>query len=206
MSILTSILAVCNILFLILVSIQVSDGKKSVRAAQASAEAAFSAIGSDRAWICHETLEFYPFNDSDVGGTLAKKGIAIKIVWKNAGRSPAVKVQCFAAPMIVNFEEDAIPDFKPTWDECQENPPIGPNGKIATGLIPFDEAALYGLLERRKAFIIYGSVIYRDIFATLVTRRSETCFRVTFGGYSLINGNSEPWWNVTAVGPQNTCT
>jgi hypothetical protein len=130
MALLTAVLAVCNIALLMIVSIQAGDGKKAVKAAQASAETALTALGSERAWMSVEKINTQLLINPNIDGISHMQGVGISVAWVNKGRTPALCCEAYAECRVIEINDKTAPSFEPKWDEVVTASPIGPDIRV----------------------------------------------------------------------------
>jgi hypothetical protein len=175
------------------------------RNAVRSADAAMLAIGSDRAWMTFDEIAINRAGDSTLDGAPFKNAVLFEIKWRNRGRSPALRCECFIDMRIIPSTDNIPPVFVPHWGTDRNASPIGP-GAIATSPPRFVlDAQIDEFHKWNTVVIIYSAIRYRDVFNTTIERFSEACVKVRYGGLQKINdGPLVPRYEPTAFGPQNT--
>ncbi|WP_156898285.1 hypothetical protein [Methylocapsa acidiphila] len=188
---------------------QAADMKDTISAARDSANAAILAVGTERAWICFETVESFPSFNSRINEISFQRAVGFSVRWKNFGRTPAIGVIIFIDHRIINqsddtpiFEED-IPVFGANWQESRGDFPVGPGASANSTPRAIGDLELAAVLSGSKIMFLYSAVKYTDIFNS-TTRVSEVCLRIQGNGMMQKKGIEVPNWRINPVGKQNT--
>jgi len=206
-AILTLPIMLANIVLVLIVRGQFRDGKEAVKAAQISAEAAMTALGSDRAWLSFDGIDFGQMSASILEDGTWGDAISCRIKWRNKGRSPALKANTFIDYKVIDIsDEENIPKFSASWSEFAQTFCIGPEGTANTRFRAISSAETENFFSRKIAWIVYSEVSYVDIFNSNILRTSSACIRVIINGQIVEDGVVKPNYEIMAFGSQNTMT
>jgi hypothetical protein len=186
---------------------QSRDMQESIRAAQSAARSAAESAYSERAWMTPDGFDQALATNPILDGVTYPEGIRIAPRWKNAGRSPAIKVQVFTTHRMGRVDDSLIPRFESERSQKEEAGIFGP-GMGAQGVqrwICGDDLGYFRLSALRC--FIYSRVIYSTVFEPDSEKTSEICFVVDFNGMHVLpDGKTVPRLTYAAIGPQNTAS
>jgi hypothetical protein len=91
------------------------DMLRSVAAAETTANAAMLAIGSERAWITLERAHINTATKGSLNGVPFENALVFQSEWRNRGRRPAIRLECYAEIRFIDFADEEAPAFRPTW-------------------------------------------------------------------------------------------
>ncbi len=206
-AILTLPIMLANIVLVLIVRGQFRDGKEAVRAAQISAEAAMTALGSDRAWLSFDGIDFGQMSASILEDGTWGDAISCRIRWRNKGRSPALKANTFIDYRVIDISDEVtIQNFSAIWSEFAQTFCIGPEGTANTRFRAISSTETGNFFNRKISWIVYSEVSYVDIFNSNILRTSSACIRVIINGQIVEDGVVKPNYEIMAFGSQNTMT
>jgi hypothetical protein len=178
----------------------------AAKAAADAAKAAQQVLKAERAWLTYETIETGHHGDPTVRSTTQEREIIFKIVWKNSGRTPALRTHMSADIRLVDSGKD-IPVFEKRPRRAgHAGGVIGPG--ISGTSVP---ASVFGegvdrLISQKSRVYLYSRATYEDVFNPNTIRESEACVCITYFAMSLENGRSVPEFTMETVGHQNGAT
>jgi hypothetical protein len=185
---------------------QSRDMQASVTAARDSANAAMTAIGSERAWITFENFETASFGGGTMDGIDVAEGLLISIKWKNSGRSPALMAQIFIDKEWME-PGGVVPIFGPRSRGEQHNGPVGQDKIISSWPLGLNDTETARLRSRDVSLAIYSVAYYRDTFQPDIIRQSEFCGELVLSGERTEGGGiPRPYFTMSPRGEQNTVT
>jgi hypothetical protein len=184
---------------------QSRDMQASIRAAQDAARSAAESAYSERAWVSHHGFEKGSAIDPVIDGIHYPEGIVAIPIWKNTGRSPAIRASVYTASAVTP-PDAPVPMF--VWDEESQRAGVLGQNLLVVGnarLIAGDELAQ--LQNRELSWYIYSKATYRTIFEPNIVRVSESCHIVELNGHErLPDGTVAPRILFSPIGPQNTAS
>lgn len=186
---------------------QSREMQASIAAARDSADAAMAAVGSERAWITLTKVDIAHIHRGVLeNGETFVEGLAAIVNWQNTGRSPAIKVAAATDYRIVDINETVPPVFGDIIAArgAEDNGTIGPQVPVTIPTGGIGDALRSEILSRRKVYVIYSVVRYRDVYRSNLERVSEACIRIEYMGVGGANPDGPIKWKIQAFGPQNT--
>jgi hypothetical protein len=190
---------------------QSRDTAKSLRvtaeasvAAKKSADAAMLAVGSERAWMCYEGINHDTHTNLTLHGVYVGDAIAVQVIWKNKGRSPALKCDIYFEARPISFDETRCPQFVPVWRSYTSGTTCATELPVTTGQY-FVHGNVRDIFNRYEmAFAVYSAVRYFDVFGK-EQRLSEVCIKFFYIGQRREpDGRFAPFYGHPAFGDQNT--
>lgn len=189
------------------------ETERSAQAAEAalvesakSAVAAQETLKSDRAWICHSSIQSGDVTNSTFIDMTIKKGFHFVFNWKNFGRSPATDVRITIGHVVIPQSAE-IPTFNVDFREEPATSVIGPERMFNSPMIFLDDDETAKFIDGPFKAIIYCKVEYRDIFTRDVIRVSECCMTAVHqGGTFEQDGKTTKAIMFYSQGLQNTVT
>jgi hypothetical protein len=153
--------------------------RKTFKETKRTADAAVSALGSERAWVGYDGIQAGPFTDGKVSGKPVSNGLIFHVHWQNSGRSPAVKVRIHTDYRLWNGGDVPVFEVGADMGAYPGNTNLNPSKSVmATRILGDGEAALFRAGVR---MIVYSRVSYFDLFSD-VQRHAEICGELTIGG------------------------
>jgi hypothetical protein len=167
---------------------------------RATRDAVDVAIGAERAWLTYEILVRDRILFPDVG----EQRHAIRLGWKNTGRSPAVRV-ALGILWVWCRPDDPVPHFDaPEIGPEARTSIIAPGSTLNTAQIMFTDDELDRLNANQIALYVYSIAVYGTTDKPGMLRRTEMCFRLVVNGFTTANREDRfPNYGLRAVGPQN---
>ena len=175
---------------------------KSVDAADRSAKAAEKSGHGDRAWVCCEDVTINPTSNTTYArGKPPSDGAIIAIIWRNAGRSPALNVSSHIDVVVVGIN-DPIPRFPRALKPRRSS--IGHQMSVYSPTKFVIDADLRDVRSYKSKIITYCFVEYQDIFKSFSLRRTEITSVTRWGGTETAYGKTPvDRWIHTFEGDQN---
>jgi hypothetical protein len=143
---------------------QSRDMQASISAGRDMADAAMLAAGSERAWMGLDEIRTIQAVDSLLNGVPFRQGLVIQVVWKNMGRSPALKSTVLIRHKIISFDDNVAPEFVENWGHQAESFPIGPGGTGNSDQVLVIDEEYNSLMRWKSVLIIYCAIKYNDVF------------------------------------------
>lgn len=192
----------------ILAIVSIFQGAMLIRAnktAKISADAAWTALGSERAWVMHR--QFHCRGGSGtVDGVPARRALIVLVQMENFGRRPALEVDCQVWHKMIGMD-DPIPHFdRVPQDADLRTGTVGPGVRFTSQQRVLGDADWDNLRNRNARLILYSAVSYLDGINRAETRISEVCVEVAVEGESHGPHGRTPVFSFSNRGSQNTVT
>jgi len=168
-----------------------------LKIAERSVEASLAAISSDRAWMCHGSINTPIALDITTDGVSLGQGVIIGHYWINKGRSPAISCMCSSRLVYIPRNSQFDGEFKLSEWPKDGHAPVGPDGDIGSPNITIAGEDFHKVFRCENDVVLYSAIKYREIYSPLVDRFSEYCFRLSFNGIKF---------DITSVGQNCSMT
>ena len=180
----------------------VRDGQAAVVAAQRSANAAEKATHVERAWMIQDDKKLGRSSISLKNGINLGPCATVAIVWRNSGRTPAIKAAMIIDIKVTDYKNDHPPKFTKQVS-FRYSAVIGQQRTSTTNLDYITERDIHQIHALEKRAYIYSRVDYLDVYNPHIIRTTEFCAEI-LPQRSFRNGDFE--FALSPVGEQNRCT
>jgi len=138
-------------------------------------------------------------------GQIVQNIIQIRMMWRNAGNSPAVRTNLIVDKKIVPIG-DPIPVFDSSEEPDASPVLVGPGMEVLSSAAYIFEDDRKRAQQREMAIYLYGRATYSDIIRA-DRHYSEVCLLIEFNGTeTLPNGVRVPMMEGRPIGHQNDAT
>lgn len=150
----------------------------TAKAAVDAAEMARAAVGSERAWMTVSSINMADLHSSTIDHVYYERGYGVQLVWRNDGRSPAIRTKSRVQKLIL---PSGSPPVKITLEmQGMFGSVVGPAREIMSDIMAFSPDVYDALLARKLVLHVYNLMEYEDTFNPGVARVSEVYFHVDF--------------------------
>ena len=177
----------------------------ATKAALDAAKYTKDTLHNSRAWLLVSVVDpTFGRNMRQRDGSIINLSMMARIVWKNCGPTPAIKVN-MVSQMDIIPRDDPIPNFD--IDVLPGDFVVAPNGETGTNFAGLNDAQTQNIRAGTHIAIIYSKIVYFDIFNPTQIRVSEGCHRIHISGQTHgRNGELIDAVFSGPVGPQNGAT
>lgn len=157
-----------------------------------------------RPWLTYNGFDCHPFTNGYIGEVRFPYGLAARVNFINAGKTPAAKVSIFTATKVLPFDSDA-PPFEPAEAVPGIGGSLGPNLPISgtdIGVGPDDHD---NIMSRQSCLWLYSKASYEQPGYEGETFSTEICMRIAYNGEEVLpDGKTRQRFTASLEGPQNS--
>lgn len=134
-----------------------------------------------------------------------EEGVLLHVYWQNFGQTPARDTNIFMGSKVTKPGE-AIPAFAETERVEARGGIMGPHVSASGRPVPIGAGDLVRIRKREIRMFVFGRVTYRSTSQDSPLYETEYTGEVVYPGDHIVDGKLQPWVQLEAIGPQNTCT
>lgn len=174
----------------------------ATKAALDAAKAAKDTLHNDRAWVLMDRIVNGYGRGILFKGEIIPNAVISQVIWKNSGRSPALKVNINSEIQIFK-KGDEPPLFIIPLDKG--NSAIAPDGKLQSGFLTLNAIESDLLRSGSHCAAVYSKIVYVDLYNPNVLRTSEVCISINISGTQKNElGEMEEVFLMSPIGGQNS--